>query len=168
MWTCSLKWKRRVAASPCQHRSVWEVAPGECCLTHKGEIQRLFQRKSSSLISTTLGKAKQRYERTVEPRVLAYKLRLPQFMRWKGSWQIYSSWRQESEASCVKTSPWRKITEMCLLGVDNVSDWCQSFSDSFIRWDLKLSCALWNKYSAPPSAASRNIDLIHLSWERWL
>lgn len=30
----------------CQHCSVWEVAPGECCLTHKGEIQRLFQRKS--------------------------------------------------------------------------------------------------------------------------
>ncbi len=30
----------------CQHCSVWEVAPGECCPTHEGEIQQLFQRKS--------------------------------------------------------------------------------------------------------------------------
>ncbi len=40
----------------CQHCSVWEVAPGERCATHKGEIQQLFQRKSSSYISAASGK----------------------------------------------------------------------------------------------------------------
>lgn len=48
-------------------------------------------------------KAKQPDERTVKPP--SRSLWLSQSTGRKGSWKIYSFWRQESDTSCVKTSP---------------------------------------------------------------
>ena len=79
-----------------------------------------------------------------------------------------SFWRPESDTPHVKTSLWHQIIEIWLLGADKVSDWCRWLWDDFIRWDLQISCSLWNKYAVPPSRALRHIDRIHLSWERWL
>lgn len=150
----------------CQHCSVWEVAPGERCLTHEGEIQQLFQRKSSSYISTALESKTTLAEDygALSLGASAVFVSVHEVERNFGR----SFWRPESDTPRVKTSPWHQITEIWLLGADKVSDWCRRLRDDFIRWDLQISCSLWNKYAVPPSGALRHIDRIHLSWERWL
>ena len=141
----------------CQHCSVWEVAPGGLCLTHKGEIQLLFQRKSSSYISTALGKQNNLTRGPWSCGCLSPwgGKECERFTHFddRNPIRMCQNWRKRDQyLNIIKwlvwhvfTSPWHKITIMCLLKGDKVTDSCQRFSDYFIRWDLRLSCSLWKK-----------------------
>lgn len=87
----------------CQHCSVWEVAPGESCNT-RGRNSTALSTEIHIIHLRCFRKAKQAGERAAEPP----ELESPGcgcLSSWggKGSWKIYSFWRQESDTSCVKT-----------------------------------------------------------------